>query len=123
MFRVFHITLLATLFYVSAVCQDPLPAVIEKDTILTSEGSPYYIQQNLSINSGITLKISEGAQIIISDGVSIYNNGRLIIEGSETEKVLFTSDSPDTRWNYITNQGSLNARHLMIRRGVRFITS
>jgi parallel beta-helix repeat protein len=97
--------------------------VIEKDTILTSEGSPYYIQQNLSINSGITLKISEGTQIIISGGVSIYNNGRLIIEGSEAEKVLFTSDSPETRWNYITNQGTLNARHLMIRRGVRFVTS
>ncbi len=123
MFRVFHITLLVTLIYVSGVCQDPLPAVIEKDTILTSVGSPYYIQQNLSINSGITLKISEGTQIIISGGVSIYNNGRLIIEGSEAEKVLFTSDSPDTRWNYISNQGTLNARHLMIRRGVRFITS
>jgi len=115
--------LLITLIHVSGVCQDPLPSVIEKDTILTSDGSPYYIQQNLSINSGITLKISEGTQIVISGGVSIYNNGSLIIEGSEAEKVLFTSDTPDTRWNYITNQGSLNARYLMIRRGVRFVSS
>ncbi len=105
------------------VCQDPLPGVIDKDTLLTAEGSPYYIQQNLSINSGITLKISEGTQIFISNGVSISNNGRLIIEGSETDKVLFTSDTPETRWNYITNQGSLIASHLMIRRAVRFVTS
>ena len=115
--------LLITLIYVSGVCQDPLPSVIEKDTILTSDGSPYYIQQNLSINSDITLKINEGTQIIISGGVSIYNNGSLIIEGNETEKVLFTSDAPDSRWNYIINQGSLYARHLVIRRGVRFISS
>lgn len=115
--------LLITLVYASGVCQDALPAVIEKDTILSSEGSPYYIQQNLSINSGITLKISEGSQIIISGGVSIYNNGRLVIEGSEEEKVLFTSDSPETKWNYISNWGSFFANHLMIRRGVRFITS
>ena len=108
MFRVFHITLLTTLIYVSGVCQDPLPSVIEKDTILTSEGSPYIIQQNLSINSGITLKISEGAQIILSKGVTVTNNGRLVIEGSEEEKVLFTSDSPETKWNYISNRGSFS---------------
>ena len=123
MFRAFHISLLAMLVSLSGVCQDPLPAVIEKDTILTREGSPYYIQQNLSINSGITLKITQGTQIIISGGVSIYNNGRLLVEGSDAEKVLLTSDSPVTRWTYITNQGSLIARHLMIRRAVRFVTS
>ncbi len=123
MFRALHITLLITLVYVSGVCQDPLPAVIEKDTILTAEGSPYYIQQTLSINSGITLKITRGTQIIISGGVSISNNGRLLIEGSETEKVLFTSDAPETRWNYITNQGSLIAKHLSVRRAVRFVSS
>ncbi len=123
MFRALHITLLITLVYVSGVCQDPLPAVIERDTILSAEGSPYYIQQNLSINSGITLKITEGTQIIISSGVSISNNGRLLIEGSEAEKVLFTSDAPETRWNYITNQGSLIAKHLSVRRAVRFVSS
>ncbi len=115
--------LLVSLIYVTGVCQDPLPAVIDKDTILTGDGSPYYIQQNLSINSGITLKINEGTQIIISGGVGISNNGRLVIEGSEEEKVLFTSDSPETRWNYIANQGSLIARHLLIRRAVRFVSS
>jgi hypothetical protein len=88
-FRVLHIALFTTLIYVSGVCQDPLPAVIDKDTTLTSDGSPYYIQQNLSINSGITLKINKGAQIFISNGVSISNMGRLVIEGSEAEKVLF----------------------------------
>lgn len=105
------------------LAQNPLPAVIERDTLLTKENSPHYVQQNLSINSGITLKISAGSQIILSDGVTISNNGRLIIEGSEEEKVLFTSDSPDTRWNYITNQGSFAANYLVVRRGVRFITS
>ena len=123
MFRALHICLLTFLIYLSGISQDPLPAVLEKDTILTKEGSPHYIQQNLSITDGITLKINEGSQIIISNGVTINNNGRLIIGGSEEEKVLFTNNSPETRWNYISNQGSFFANHLMVRRGVRFVTS
>lgn len=97
--------------------------MLERDTILTSEGSPYIIQQNLSINSGITLNINAGAQIILSKGVIVTNNGRLVIEGSEEEKVLFISDSPETKWNYISNRGSFFANHLIIRRGVRFVKS
>jgi len=97
--------------------------VIEKDTVLTREGSPYYVQENLSIANGITLKISEGAQIILSAGVSISNSGRILIEGKEGDRVLFTSDSPGSRWNYISNQGSFYAKHLVVRRAVRFVTS
>lgn len=123
MFRALHIYILTFLIYLSGMSQDPLPAVLERDTILTKEESPHYIQQNLSIISGITLKINAGAQIILSSGVTLSNNGRLIIEGSEEEKVLFTSDSPETRWKYISNQGSFFANHLMVRRGVRFVTS
>jgi hypothetical protein len=108
---------------VSGRSQDPLPAVIERDTVLTSEGSPYYIQQNVSISSNITLKIKEGSQIILSNGVTLTNNGRLIIEGSEDQMVLFTSDAPGSRWNQIVNQGSFFANYLMVRRGVRFVTS
>ena len=107
----------------SGTAQAPLPAVIERDSVLTQEGSPYYIQQNLSVNSGVTLKIKAGSQIIISNGVTLTNYGNLIIEGSNDEYVLFTSDAPGTRWNYIVNQGSFYASYLMIRRGVRFITS
>ena len=123
MSRALFIALVLSLLSMPGLSQDSLPAVIDKDTVLSMDGSPYFIQQNISINSGITLKIKGGTQIILSDGVSILNNGSLIIEGSETEKVLFTSDSPESRWNYITNQGSLVASHLMIRRAVRFVTS
>ncbi|MEA3476907.1 MAG: right-handed parallel beta-helix repeat-containing protein [Bacteroidota bacterium] len=123
MYRALYIIILTSLIHVSGVCQEPLPAVIDKDTILTAEGSPYYIQQNLSINDSITLKINQGTTIILAEGASIYNNGRLIIEGDEEEKVLFTSDSPETRWNYITNQGTLIASYLVLRRAIRFVSS
>ena len=115
--------LLAALATVSVIGQTPLPAIIDRDTILTREGSPYLVQQNLSINSGITLKINAGATVYISDGGSISNSGRLLIEGSQSDSVLFTSDSPGTRWNYIANQGTFVARYLIVRRAVRFVTS
>jgi hypothetical protein len=121
--KAFYILIFALLIQYPGLSQDPLPAVIEKDTLLTEEGSPYFIKQNISINNGITLKISEGTQIIISGGVTVSNRGRLVIQGSETKQVLFTSESPETRWNYISNEGSLYASHLMIRRAVRFVSS
>ena len=123
MYRALHIALLVLLFQVSAWSGDPLPAVIEQDTILTREGSPHYINQTLSISNGITLKINSGAQVILAAGVSINNSGRLLVEGSKEDPVLFTTDAPETRWNYITNHGSLFADYLIIRRAVRFITS
>ena len=109
MFRIIHIILLTTFISLSAVAQEPLPAIVERDSVLTKEGSPYYIQQNLSINSGITLKITAGSQVILSSGVTLINNGNLIIEGNEEEYVLFTSDAPGNRWNYIENRGSFFA--------------
>jgi len=60
LFKALYTVLLAMLIYVPGICQTTLPAVIDTDTVLTMEGSPYYVQQNLSINSGITLKINEG---------------------------------------------------------------
>lgn len=122
-FKALYTTLLVMLFYIPGICQTLLPAVIEKDTVLTMEGSPYYIQENLSINTGITLIINKGTQFIISNEVGISNSGNLIIEGSEAEMVLFTSDSPESRWNYISNQGTFIARHLMVRRAVLFVSS
>ena len=123
MFRALHIIIISFLFQAIAWSGEPLPAVIERDTILTREESPHYINQNLSISSGTTLKINSGAQIILSGGVSINNSGRLLVEGSSEDPVLFTSDAPETRWKYISNQGSFIADHLMVRRAVRFITS
>jgi len=122
-YKFFYILIPALLIQFSGLSQDPLPAIIDKDTILTEEWSPYFIKQNISINNGITLEITEGTQIIISGGVTISNHGRLIIQGSKTKQVLFTSDSPETRWNYISNDGSLMASYAMIRRAVRFVNS
>jgi hypothetical protein len=111
------------LFYSSGMGQNILPAVLDQDTVLHADGSPYLVQQNLTISSGITLKINQGVQLIFSNGIGISNAGKLVIEGTEAENVLFTSDSQEARWNYISNQGTFIARYLMVRRAVRFVTS
>ena len=123
MFRVLHIFFLLSLISFPGFAQDPLPAVIERDTVLTREDSPHFVQENISIANGITLKINAGAQLIFSAGVSLSNSGRLLVEGREGENVLFTSDSPESRWNYISNQGSFYANYLVLRRATRFVTS
>ena len=115
--------LLAMGFSIAGMGQSTLPAVIDQNTVLTVEGSPYQIEQNLTISSGITLKINAGVRVHIANGASISNAGNLLIEGSASDSVLFTSDSPETRWNYIANQGTFIAKYLMIRRATRFVTS
>ena len=114
---------MVTWFTLNGWSQDSLPAQIERDTVLTREGSPYYIKQNLSIARGVTLEITPGVRCIISNAVSITINGRLVVKGTIEDKVLFSSDSPDVRWRYISNNGSLFASHLMIQRATRFVTS
>jgi CotH kinase protein/Lamin Tail Domain/Right handed beta helix region len=121
--RALHIVFIFTLFQSLVCSKDPLPAVLERDTILSQEDSPHYINENFSISSGITLKIKSGAQLILSGNVSINNNGNLLVEGSSTDPVLFISDAPETRWRYISNQGTLIADYLLIRRAVRFVSS
>lgn len=123
MIRRIYLVLLFTGLALSGWSQTSLPAEIERDTVLSIEGSPYYIQQNLVIAQGVTLKIDPGVHCIISNGVLITNNGRFIVSGTNDEKVLFTSNSPEVNWRYISNHGSLFTSHLLIRRATRFVTS
>ena len=123
MLRSLYLFLMVSVFISTGWSQGSLPAQIERDTVLSKEGSPYYIEQNLSIAQGATLEISPGVQCIISNAVSIINNGRMVVRGSPEEQILFTTQSPDVRWKYISNSGTLIASHLLIRRATRFVTS
>ncbi|MEN8157804.1 MAG: CotH kinase family protein [Bacteroidota bacterium] len=123
MLRTLQLSLIMVLFNLSGWSQDPLPAQLDRDTVLTSTGSPYYIQQNLTIPAGITMEIRPGVEVFLSQGVSITIQGKLKVNGTAEDRVLFTTGSAGVRWRYISNSGSLFAKHLVIRRAVRFVTS
>ncbi len=114
---------LVLLFSMMGQAQNIVPALIERDTILTRASAPHYLHQNLTIEEGITLEIESGVQVFLSQGVAVNNLGRLLISGTSDEPVIFTTEAPELRWAYISNRGTLLASHMIVRRAVRFVTS
>ena len=123
MFKTALALVLALLFTLDGFARDLLPALISKDTILSAADSPHYLQQNLTIEEGVSLEIEPGLQILLSQGVVLTNYGRLLIKGTEEQNVLFTTEAPQVRWAYISNMGTLMVSHTIIRRATRFVRS
>ncbi|MGB8815827.1 MAG: alpha/beta fold hydrolase [Minisyncoccia bacterium] len=68
---------------------------ISVDTTWTKEASPYVIYGNISLDVGATLTIEPGTIIKIKEGV-FYVSGKLIANGSTSDKVYFTSIYDDS---------------------------
>jgi len=80
----------------------PLPYVISSDLTIDSNCSS---TQNVTVNSGITLTLSSGIQLIFANSKSLIVNGTLNAQGSSENKITFTSSSGT--WNGIQfNPGS-----------------
>jgi hypothetical protein len=61
-------------------------------------GSYVHIAEDLSIPASSSLTIREGSFVCIDQGVNIYNNGTLLIEGSEYAPVTMTCTDPESYW-------------------------
>jgi predicted outer membrane repeat protein len=90
----------------------------------TLSGSPYIVDGELSIQSGYTLTIEPGVQVVFSDNYKFNVYGRLLAVGSETDSILFTAQDEDAGWNGLrfvdsnTNgQDSSKVVHCRIERG------
>ncbi len=61
------------------------------NAVLTKEGGPYVVTGNLRIDSGVTLTIEPGTIIKMGLNSSIKVYGTLNAQGSEENKIIFTS--------------------------------
>ena len=75
-----------------------MPSLISTDLSLTSEYSPYYIDENVVVDSNITLTINEGVEILISEGKNIKVNGCLMINGTMNNPVIIKSNEYSESW-------------------------
>ena len=70
---------------------------ISEDTTWTLDGSPYYVIDNVSVQSGVTLVIEPGAQIRFRKFTDSRNNisfniyGSIIAQGTEENFITFTT--------------------------------
>ncbi len=64
---------------------------IAQDVVWDIKGSPYIINDDLTINEGVTLTIMPGVIVKMNRGRNIIVNGSISAHGSEEEKIIFTS--------------------------------
>ncbi len=64
---------------------------ITQDEIWHKTGNPHNIMRDVRVMPLVTLTITEGVSVIFSLGTSLYVDGDLVVSGTESEPVTFTS--------------------------------
>lgn len=78
-----------------------VPEVINSSMTLTTDGSPYFITNDVHIESGGTLIVNPGVEIQFAKEKSIYVNGKLLVEGNINAPVSLMSYYPSDKWGAI----------------------
>ncbi|MBN1413898.1 MAG: T9SS type A sorting domain-containing protein [Bacteroidales bacterium] len=93
-------------------CQTLLPSLIDVDTILRMDLSPYLVNQSMSVNKGCTLIIEPGVTVMLGPSAGITINGNLLALGTPEKNIHFISSSDSTYWRGITsNQGTISLHY------------
>ncbi|MBA3066725.1 hypothetical protein FP828_09585 [bacterium] len=79
---------------------------ISVNTIWTAGNSPYIVNGNITLNSGVKLDIEPGAVIKFGAGMQLNINGKLTAVGTEEEKIIFTSWKDDSAGGDSNGDGS-----------------
>lgn len=94
-----------------------------RDTVSVDEtwdisGSPYYFNENVYVDEGVTLTIDPGVEVIFQGYHRFYVGGTLIVNGDQSDPVLFSySSSPYyARWLgiYVNSTGQVHMDHAQI---------
>jgi hypothetical protein len=88
------------------------------DTNWIAANSPYVIPSTITIADGATLTIEPGVTVLFNQGTSLTINGRLIAEGTETNRILFTRNTGATSWsqlNFTANNTTSRIAHAEMR--------
>ncbi len=105
------------------ISQQIIPEIIDETVYLTSQNSPYLIEDNTEITVSGELIIEKGVTIFINPNKTITNNGRLIINGTKSKPINFTCIDENLKWKYIKNENTLIANNVFITNAVRFVDS
>ncbi|MBQ8867769.1 MAG: hypothetical protein IJ013_08635 [Bacteroidaceae bacterium] len=71
-----------------------------RDTILTGE-RPYVVYDSLVVDSGVTLRLTEGARLYFHSGGFMRVHGTLRAEGSLEHPIVFRGDRLDNMFDYL----------------------
>ncbi|MDI6788435.1 MAG: right-handed parallel beta-helix repeat-containing protein, partial [Planctomycetota bacterium] len=81
-------------------CGTVVSGIISENITWTLANSPYIVVGSVLIDSGVTLTIEPGVQVLIASAKSMQVNGTLVARGTTSNKITFTRYST-TEWNYL----------------------
>jgi parallel beta-helix repeat protein len=82
-----------------------IPPVIDRDTVLAANLSPWYAIENVTVHAGAKLTIEAGCELFMTDKVSVYVHGGLNIGGTPERPVSIMPDpSAKARWPHYNRQ-------------------
>ncbi len=65
---------------------------IVTDTIWSPTGSPYWIEADITVETGAKLTIQAGTEVRFDDYYHLWVDGTILVEGNATDPVIFTSN-------------------------------
>lgn len=75
-----------------------LSGSITTNTVLTMDCSPYYVTDDVTIESGTSLTIEPGVEIQLVENASIFIKGQIIAQGTINSPIIFSSLKADKIW-------------------------
>lgn len=84
-----------------------LSGTVSEDTTLSATNSPYTLTADVTVASGATLAIEPGTIVRLASGVdlTVASGGRLVAEGTEQARILFTTAPGAAAWGGIVING------------------
>ncbi|MBN2473693.1 MAG: lamin tail domain-containing protein [Pirellulales bacterium] len=80
---------------------------------LVLDDGPYYVAGPVVVADGVTMTIMPGVDVFFSEEAGLTIQGRLVAEGTETERILLTRNPDATTWDGIEFDGSMNDSRLV----------
>ncbi len=79
----------------------PISGTLAADTTFASDPGSYFVEGNLVVPSGVTLRIEPGVTVLVKSSVSITVQGALQADGTEEKPILFTRQAAGAAWERI----------------------